>query len=202
MASIEQSIKSQFAKVFVASDWCLFKKIAESNLREAAGLLKRDMPIETSLRLLARNARKRLLIGIGVELLLKAVYLKQGYMINKPPSGSELKFPFSAQDAAEERLIPDQTFMLNDLVEKLPKILVMLDGKQTLKGLKIAKVFRNKEGHVITTAHIFDAANYTDIAASLSALYRDAFREKLSVRFAIAQKEKAVWRVSRPSKRL
>ncbi len=201
MASVEQSVKSQFAKVFAASDWCLFKKVAESNLSEAAKLLRRDMPIESSLRRLARNSRKRLLIGVGVELLLKAIYLKHGYMINKPPNGSLLKFPFSAQDAAGVQLVADQTFMLNDVIENLSKVVQLQSQNSTLKGLRIAKVFRNKEGHGVTNDHTFVASNYTDIAASLSALYRDAFGENLSVLFSMAPNENAVWRVSRPSKR-
>lgn len=77
MPDIERSVKSQFAQVFTVADWPLFKKMAESNLHEATSLLKADMPIESSLKLLARNSRKRLLIGVGVELLLKAIYLKR-----------------------------------------------------------------------------------------------------------------------------
>jgi hypothetical protein len=196
MPTVEQSVKSQFAKVFTHDDWCLFKKMADSNLREAAKLLGRDMPITSSLRLLARNSRKRLLIGIGVELLLKAVYLKHGYMINRPQNARRLKFPFLAQDAAGVDLITDQTFLLNDLIENLSKVIQLQHKDLTLKGLKIAKVFRNKEGHGVTTTHTFIASNYTDIAASLSSIYRIAFGEILSVRFSMAPSEKAVWRVS------
>src|SRR6266496_2383828 len=135
MANIEQAVKSQFAKVFASSDWSLFKKVAESNLQEAARLLKADMPIESSLKLLARNARKRLLIGVGVELLLKGVYLHRGYMINKPPRGNKLRFPFSAQEAAGTQLVADHTFMLNDLIENLPTIVQLRDKNPVLKGL-------------------------------------------------------------------
>ena len=202
MTGVEQSVKSQFSKVFASSDWTLFKKVAESNLKEAAKLMKRDMPIESDLKLLARNSRKRLLIGVGVELLLKAVYLKHGYMINKPPKASPLTFPFSAQDADGVHLVADQTYMLNDLIQNLPKVIQPQAKDSTLKGLKIAKVFRNKEGHGVTGTHAFDASNYTDIAASLSALYQDAFDEKLSVHFSMVPDERAVWRVSRPNKRL
>jgi hypothetical protein len=202
MASIEQSVKAQFAKVFADSDWRLFKSVAESNLKEAAKLMTADMPIDASLKLLARNSRKRLLIGIGVELLLKAVYLKQGYLINKPPKGSPLKFPFSVNDAAGIPLVADETFMLKDLIESLPKVVQLQAEGATLRGLRIAKVFRNKEGHVVTLKHLFDASNYTDIASSLSALYLASFGEKLSVRFSLAPYERAVWRVSRPSKNL
>ena len=55
MPDIEQLVKSQFAKVFTVADWRLFKKMADSNLREATSLLMADMPIERSLKLLARN---------------------------------------------------------------------------------------------------------------------------------------------------
>jgi hypothetical protein len=160
------------------------------------------MPIERPLKLLARNARKRLLIGVGVELLLKAIYLKQGYVINKPPKGSPLKFPFVVQNATGVQLVADQTFTLNDLIENLPKVVRLQDRNPTLKGLKIAKVFRNKEGHGVTSLHTFDGSNYTDIASSLSALYRDAFGENLSVQFSLAPSETAVWQISRPNKRL
>lgn len=202
MTTIEQTVKAQFEKVFTCSDWGLFKKMAESNLHEAATLLKSDMPIESSLKLLARNARKRLFIGIGVELLLKAIYLKEGYVINKPQKGSPLRFPFAPQDAIGAHLALDKTVMLNELIENLPKVVQLQNENLTLKGLKIAKVFRNKEGHGITTSHAFDASNYTDIASSLIELYRDAFTEKLSVQFSLAPNEPAVWRVASLNKRL
>jgi len=202
MTSIEQSVKSQFAKVFAASNWCLFKKIAESNLHEAAKLRTTNMLIEDDLKLLARNSRKRLLIGIGVELLLKAIYLKHGYVINKPSEKIALTFPFSADEANGMQLDPDQTFPINELIEKLPKVVQLQNRDLTLKGLKIAKVFRNKEGHVVTGNHKFDPSNYRDIASSLSALYRDAFGEKLSVRFSMASNERAIWKTVRASKNL
>lgn len=195
---MEQSVQSQFAKVFGTSDSHLFKKMAEANLREAATLLKSDMPIESSLRLVARNSRKRLLIGIGVELLLKAIYLKKGYCINKPSRRISLTFPFLAGQAAGKQLLDDQTFMLYELIQHLPKIVKLRNKELTSKGLHIARVFRNKEGHVVTSTHAFDASNYTDIATSLTNLYQDAFGENLSVRFSFAPNEVALWKVSLP----
>ena len=200
--SIEQAVKAQFAKVFRTSDWSLFKKIAEANLRGATALKKADMPIESSLRLLARNARKRLLIGVGIELLLKAVYLKNGYCINKPKSGSSPKFPFTEHEAAGALLADDYTFPLNTLIDSLPKVTSLQDKALTVKGLRIAKIFRNKEGHGVSAAHAFDASNYRDIESSLVELYRDVFSERLSVHFSLGPKEKAVWRVTRPRKSL
>ena len=94
------------------------------------------MPIESSLRLLARNARKRLLIGVGIELLLKAVYLKNGYCINKPKSGSSPKFPFTEHEAAGALLADDYTFPLNTLIDSLPKVTSLQDKALTIKGLR------------------------------------------------------------------
>ncbi|MDO8728746.1 MAG: hypothetical protein Q7K26_02510 [bacterium] len=196
MATIEKSVKSQFAKVFTSADWPLFKKMAEANLREAATLLKLNMPVEEALKLLARNSRKRLLIGIGVELLLKAIYLKNGYAINLPPKNSQLKFPFLVKDAACVQLVDDKTVMLNDLIEKLSRIITLQNESVALTGLKIAKVFRNKEGHGVTITHEFDPKNYTDIASSLIELYRDAFGEKLMIQFSLAHDEPAIWTLS------
>lgn len=192
--SIEQSVKQQFAKIFSSNDWQLFKKMAESNLREAATLTKAHMPAEASLRLLARNSRKRLLIGIGVELLLKSVYLKRGYPVNKPKNAGQLKFPFPSADAAGVALSEDSTYQLNDLIQHINKVVDFKNPAVAIKGMRIAKVFRNKEGHGVTAVHTFQASNYRDIEASLVEIYRDAFSENLSVRFSLEPGEKAQWK--------
>jgi hypothetical protein len=197
MTSIEQSVKAQFAKVFDVSDWQLFKKLAESNLREATLLKTADMLIEPSLKLLARNSRKRLLIGVGSELLLKAVYLKNKYWINKPQDAKALKFPFLQSQAAPTALVADKTFELNLLIQHLPKVLSLSDPTVTLTGLCIAKVFRNKEGHGVTASHTFVESNYRDIERALVEIYRDAFAEKLQVRFSLGPKDGSVWRITR-----
>lgn len=197
MSDIEQSVTAQFAKIFRTSDYKLFKAIAEVNLHDAAHLKNANMPIKSSLRLLARNCRKRLLIGVGIELLLKAVFLKNGFCINVPNKTSkELKPPFKHTQTTDETLKKDKTLSLRELIEHLSKVLTLRDQVVTLNGLKIAKVFRNKEGHGVTRKHKFDSSNYRDIERSLIALYEDAFAERLSVHFSIAPKEPAVWRVS------
>jgi hypothetical protein len=197
MTSVEASVKAQFAKQFNTHDAPLFKKLAEANLKEAAKLRSVDMPVPTPLRLLARNSRKRLLIGIGVELLLKAAYLKNGYGINAVQRGSNSRFPVKA-DAAGVQFSLEKTVMLNELIQHLPKVVALADEKTTMRGLVIAKVFRNKEGHSVTSSHAFDSTNYTDIATSLVNIYRDVFGEALYVRFSLAPAELAVWRTQRP----
>ena len=193
MPSVEATVKAQFEKVFKSSDWKLFKLVAESNLAEAAFAKSRHMRIEEPLQLLARNSRKRLLIGVGVELLLKSIYLKCGFVINRSTQEGTPKFPFAFAAVPAESLDASQTVMLNDLIQKLPTVVQMENQQATMKGLRIAKVFRNKEGHCVTSRHAFDASNYADVATSLTNLYRDAFNQNLDVRFSIAANERARW---------
>jgi hypothetical protein len=123
--------------------------------------------LRRTLKLLARNAQKRLFIGIGVELLLKAVYLKEGYVINKPKERySPLKLPFTRAQATGHQLAPADTYTLENLIGKLQTVLSALQNDEiVIRGLRIAKVFRNKEGHSVTPAHLFEPSNYKDIEA-------------------------------------
>lgn len=195
MPSVEQSVKDQYAKVFGQADWRLFKEAAESLLREAAHIKTDDMRFARK-KLLARNSRKRLLIGVAAELLLKSVYLKNGYCINKLQEGERAeRFPLSLDDAAGKADATD-TFGLSKLLDHLSDVVELDDSEAALKGLKIAKVFRNKEGHVVTEAHVFDATNYRDVEISLTVLYRQAFKERLVVRFSLEPDEKPVWSIS------
>ncbi len=197
MVSVEQSVKAQYAKVFVVTDWELFKRTAEAQLKEAAYLKNADMHFEPKAKLRARNSRKRLLIGIGVELLLKAVYLKNGYYINKlKKDETAISFPFRLDEVASAALNEADTFPLSKLIDCVTQVVAFSDDQVVLKGLKIAKVFRNKEGHVVTCTHTFDDSNYRDIEAALAMLYKDAFNQTLNVRFSMEDDEQAVWRVS------
>ena len=85
---MEQSVKAQFEKLFDATDWWLYKTMAELNLKQAAELKKKDMPVPEPYQLVARNSGKRLLLGVGVELLLKSVYLKGDYIEKYPAARS------------------------------------------------------------------------------------------------------------------
>lgn len=194
MDNVESSVKHQFARVFQNPDWCLFKKIADSYFRQAAFLLKYHVKVSPGLKLLVRNSQKRLFIGIGTELILKALYLKNGYAINRLEKGNKaLKFPFTMKDAVGQRLLEDETFQLGILIDHVENVIVLNDRKTILKGLKIAKVFRNKEGHVVTSSHAFDPSNYRDIEFALRELYWGAFDEILKVQFSLAPNEKPIW---------
>jgi hypothetical protein len=199
MDSIEQATKANFARVFVKSDWPLFKGTADRYFERAARLRKCDLTtFPAAWRLLARNIEKRLFIGIGTELLLKAVYLKHGYVINRPAKGTTNApaFPFKPADVTGFTLAPDKTFMLNDLIQGLPKVPAIGSLGQLSSGLRIAMVFRNKEGHGVLLHHKFDPAEYRSIEQSLVVIYDRGFGQSLDVRFSIKSGEKAVWNLS------
>ena len=196
--STEQSVKEHFAKVFQCEDWSLFREVAEINLCEAAHLRKLAFPdVPRRRRLLIRNIRKRLLIGIGVELLLKAVYLKSGKGINKPLNKEAgLQLPFALEQVQVDQLDPNETYTLAQLIDCLPKVVNLQAKASVLNGLKVAKVFRNKEGHVVSQSHDYVAAEYRSIEQALVELYRDVFSETLTVRFSFTVGERGAWKIA------
>ena len=110
--------------------------MAELNLREATALKTKNMDISSEYGLIARNSRKRLLIGVGVELLLKAIYLQRGYCINKPRRDQGIQFPSLLRDISKEQLSENSTFTLNALIQSLHVIVGLTDRERTLRGLR------------------------------------------------------------------
>jgi hypothetical protein len=198
MPSVEQEVKQQFAKIFVRQDWVLFRQMADYYFKMAVFLRTADVPLPAALRLLARNCQKRLFIGIGTELLLKAIYLKHGYSINLVADGQQAAppFPFTFQQATTVAQLHDRTYMLNDLIQQIGHVPVIGQLGPLSRGLRIAKVFRNKEGHVVLARHTFDQTNYDDLEATLVALYARGFGETLKVRFSLVAGEKGAWNIS------
>ena len=193
--SIERSIKDQYAKFFEKSDWNIFKKSADYYFETAAKILKKDIQYgEEYLKLLRRNVTKRLFIGIGCELLLKAIYLKNGFCINNLKQGKKLpnQYPNKIADIDPNDFRDDDTLSLNQLIRKLFDIEDYGQEKDLIeKGLKISKVFRNKEGHVIVLWHNFNPQNYRDVETSLIGIYRNSFNEDLQLTFSVADGEVA-----------
>ncbi len=191
--SIEADINKQYEQYFVQDDWRTFKYAADYYLENAANSLKVDIKHKDErLKLLFRNIQKRLYIGIGCEFILKAIYLKNGYVINKrnnheiPPG----RYPFKACEIQPNDFSKNKTFTFNELLQKLFKIIDFGDERAEIeKGLRIAKVFRNKEGHVVTISHEYVAQNYRDVEGCLKLLYRNVFNEKLSIFIAFGKNE-------------
>lgn len=195
--STEQAVKETFARQYVAGDWTLLKSIADGYLQQAVFLKTADVRyVSQALKLLARNSLKRLYIGVGTELLLKAAYLKRGFLINRleRDQPNAPRFPFTAGQARGFTLSPDETYKLDDLIRNVNKVLAGNEQAVEVRGLEIAKVFRNKEGHGVLPRQQYMASHYRDIEQSLVSLYQRAFGETLRLRFSMVQGEKGVWR--------
>jgi hypothetical protein len=195
MATIEQTIKNQYAKFFTQDDWCTFKTIADYYLETAAHLRTKDVKTGTSFKLLARNIQKRLFLGIGTELLIKAFYLKSGYGINKPNNGRDIIYRSSTVNPYDYK--PADTYTLNFLIQEMEngRVTEFTKDAQILKGFKVAKVFRNKEGHVAVYFHKFDHGNYSDIEQAAISFYRLYFNQELDFRISMERNEKSIFAV-------
>lgn len=202
-AKVEREIMPQFERVFDATDAPLFKEMADYYFECAARLKKADIKITNDLKLLARNCQKRMFIGVGTELLLKAIYLKHGFSINRIASGQSTPpaFPFRFQQLSGLKQVAAQTYMVDRLVDKLHVVLPAADLRRTSRGLLIARVFRNKEAHVVVPKQVFVSANYRDIEVALVDLYLCAFDQILDVRFSLEPNEKAFWTIRKVPKR-
>lgn len=195
--SIESNLKKQYAKLFTKGDVRTFKLMAEYYLQKAAVLKTTDIAVEATYKLLVRNVQKRLFIGIGSELLLKSFFLLNGYCVNKLVSKyvPETAAPHLINSIPRDKIDTEDTLSFNVLIQQLPKVVVfssMANWEKTtiLRAFNIAKVFRNKEGHVATLWHQFDSTNYSDIEAGLVLFYKMAFSQNLDVQFSFEKNEK------------
>jgi len=193
MPVIEQLMKKQYARFFEKQDWKGFKSVAEYYLGTATKLRKRDIECKKAYRLLIRNVQKRLFIGIGCELLVKTFYLKSGYCINRPRPRRVINasFPYRIVDINQADFLPDSTYSMNFLIDHLGNVHQFQDHARVVKGFKIAKVFRNKEAHVVAYRHQFDPTNYSDIESALIVFYPEAFSESINIQFSVERNEEA-----------
>lgn len=194
--SLESDIKSQYSKFFTEDDHHVFKLMAEYYLQKAATLKTKDIDGNERFKLLLRNVQIRLFIGIGCELLLKSFFLYSGYCINSPNRGyqNQSNPPYIIKDIPVERFDIDETFSFNQLIDQLHGTYLFEkstpdEQAKIVKALKIAKVFRNKEGHVVTLWHEYDSKNYSDIESGLVIFYKLAFSQKLEIRFSFEKNE-------------
>ncbi len=194
MADIESDIKKEYAKFFEKHDWFKFKEMAEYYLREAVYLQTKDINSKTLTKLI-RNVQKRLFIGIACELLLKAYYLKNGYCINKSRKSASVTWPHKFEGINEEDFLPENTYEFNYLIDHLKDICTLSQINEIIKGLKIAKVFRNKEAHTVVYWHKFNPMDYSAIETCLSELYSQGFAQKLTIQFSVAKNEKGIFQL-------
>lgn len=210
--STESDIKMEFEKLFQRQDWELFKVGANYYLRTAAFLKISDIKltdIEQNAvfckdnQLLFRNIQKRLWIGIAGELLLKAHFLKSGYLINKTTDRDLNRVAFHKIGSIQsEYLKLDDTFTFDQLISALPRLEKerLNDNNHTVspeitEGLRIAKVFRNKEAHIITDTHDYNVKDYGKIEKCMKKIYNDWFNENLEFQISFSKNETAKFEI-------
>lgn len=193
--SVEQTIKNQYSKHFTVEDWPSFKAMADYYFKKAALLKKQDVPTDCLPELLIRNVQKRLFIGVGAELLVKAFLLKNGYGINTPKHGT-----WRAQKIGNlpvNQFEASNTVTLNAILQEIEteRVTEFAKSPQIIRGLKIAKVFRNKEGHVVTKRHEYNPENYSDIEIALQDFYRLYFEEKLDFQISMESNQQGRFQI-------
>lgn len=204
--SLEQKLKSDFKSVFSLKDWKLFKICADRYFATAATIKKRDINRNEIIfsnkgkkdaRLLFRNKRKRLFIGLGCELLIKAYYLKSGFYINKPVNKrgrGKTAFKFTELDS--KYIDQETTIKFDDLIKGLAELERKSQNKKRVKidseitnSLIIAKIFRNKEAHIITEGHKYNSNDYDEIEKGIIKMYDYWFNENLAFQISFEQNE-------------
>ena len=184
--SFERDLKKEFENIFKKKNWNLFKKTAEYYLEKAATLKNNDILQSYTNTLLLRNSQKRLFLGLGSELIIKSFYLKSGYYINKPADEISSPSPYKIDDFPNDQFDPNRTFTLGDLSQQFKKIMDFDNEDVIEKGFKIAKVYRNKEAHVVTGSHEFNYKNYLGIQKGITNFYKEAFNQE--IQFQISMK--------------
>ncbi len=119
--SLEQSVKNQFAKCSLDLDW-LFKEWPSTHFQRFSEKSDLTCVPQRSRGWPRPNSRKRSLHrDRPSELLLKAIYLKGGYCINRraKPVASPKAQLFGLADAAGVKLDAADTFTLNQLIDGL-----------------------------------------------------------------------------------
>lgn len=196
IVSLEQEIKSQFSKLFKETDWKSFKTSADYYFKLAAKLKNYDIETDENNKLRIRNARKRLYLGVATELLIKAVYLKKGFNINKVKRDTKkIEFPklITNIDITYE-LDKTNTYTLGDIIDHFNKIESSINTK-IKRGLIICKVFRNKEGHISVLKQKYDPQNYRDIEFSIIEIYKICFNQTLTFRISMESNESGVFSI-------
>jgi hypothetical protein len=194
--NFESQIKSQFAKIFTSDDWTTFKFMSDYYFKTASKISIKSIDIDEPFKLMCRNIQKRLFIGIGTELLLKSLFLKNDYCINRVKKNKNpvLKKPTQFSSIINiENLDPEETYTLNNFIENISALITPSNNVQFLNGLKTAKVFRNKEGHVVTLWHKHNPQNYSDIEFSIMEIYKKGFNENLDFQISFEKGEKAMF---------
>mgnify|MGYP001577063626 CR=1 FL=1 len=115
-----------------------------------------------------KNRCARISLGIAVELLIKATYLKQGYLINKTKTNGKQKLCKIGTVLTSNLMknTHDFKFLITHLDMVLPTNEYDFD-KDIRQGLEIARIWRNVNAHVVIGKHIKYGGDYYSITKAL-----------------------------------
>lgn len=173
--------------LFKQEDWREVKKSGEKFLKYAYKYKPKIINLSNRSEREEKFFREllyRILMGIGCELIVKAVYLKEGYIINRYKI-KKSRFPAKLGSMPDKKLNPFITFDINILISCFhtffPKIDKMLYNRWISKGLQIARIWRNKDIHNGGRYHMETGMDVFDIETSLIAIYDHIFNDKDSL---------------------
>ncbi len=120
-------------------------------------------------QILFKNRCARVCLGIATELMVKATYLKQGYMINrhnKPNTPNIVRI-----GTIDDQYIIMKTHDFSFLIKKLDSILPEHEynfEQDIRKGLELARIWRNTNTHGVIGRHIQVGNDYYLINNSIA----------------------------------
>ncbi len=179
-----------YSRIYRESDNELFKKNAEKffELYKEFGGKRINLIMEKGLKqFLKDELLSRIFLGIGCELIVKSIYLKNGYVINEVDKSrltKNIHFPFLIKDIPKSCIKGERTYdfkkLNNNLYNLRPKNVTSEDfNKHIIKPLEIARIWRNKETHIGGGYHR-ESGEISEIKYALMNIYNLFFKEKFT----------------------
>jgi hypothetical protein len=195
--------RKRFSKSYVESDYRAFKEKAEHFFSLFKDLQEESIVNEQIWDYFKSQKRARIFLGIGCELLLKAIYLKNGYLINRVKDDKNqkklceiwrfkisyiekpkynLNIPYKISETPKELIEEERTSDYNYFLDHLHDLFPNMNHKEFItfvkKGFFIASLWRNKESHTDASRHIETGTDMIDIHSSLIITYKIFFNEE------------------------
>ena len=199
MSNVINEIHSQYTCLLMPDDWLAFRQLAEYHFKIAAKLHKADLELADAPKSMLHSV-KRLHIGVGFELILKAAYLKNGKCINVFNRGIEHPHKAPIHDMAnmdKTILNAKETYSLSLLIQNYSATFNRLADKRFADGLRVAYLFRSKEGRIACPEQDYNDELYQLVSDAIIKLYQDAFDIELDFQIAIKRKDKGVFKVKK-----
>lgn len=184
-----KDLNGRFSQKYSQKDWKIFKKNADKFFDFFRETFPGSIPLEKLgfRKHIAERLKSRIFLGIGVELLLKSVYLKNGYLINEtqfPKGTRKPNKPYKISEVKENYINKNQTYGIGYYLKNLHIFFEKCkhyDSKRYItyvkKGLSIVKIWRDKDTHIGGGYHMQRGSDLIDIQNSLGNIYGNEFNE-------------------------